>query len=83
MHLYDQPTNGICYLRIKADLSKVPEHLRLFVPMFAEFFGSIGTKHDKYDLFDNKLNTCSSGLSVQIDKYSDSPTFDDIMDRKE
>ena len=33
---YDQPTNGINHIRIKANLKSLPEHLRVFVPMFAE-----------------------------------------------
>jgi Zn-dependent M16 (insulinase) family peptidase len=33
---FDQPTNGITYVRVKANLKNVPEHLRVFVPMFSE-----------------------------------------------
>lgn len=31
---FDQPTNGISYVRVKANLNNLPQHLRLFVPMF-------------------------------------------------
>ena len=33
---FDQPTNGITYVRVKANLKNLPEHLRVFVPMFTE-----------------------------------------------
>jgi Zn-dependent M16 (insulinase) family peptidase len=33
---FDQPTNGITYVRVKANLKNLPEHLRVFVPMFSE-----------------------------------------------
>ena len=64
VHFYDQPTNGISYLRVKADLTKVPERLRQFVPMFAEFMGQIGTCNLRYDQFNNQLLSCTNGLEV-------------------
>ena len=33
---FEQPTNGISYVRVKASLKNLPEHLRVFVPMFSE-----------------------------------------------
>ena len=33
---FDQPTNGISYVRIKANIKNIPERLRVFVPMFTE-----------------------------------------------
>lgn len=51
VHFYDQPTNGISYVRIKANLKNLPAHLRLFLPMFAEMLGDAGTKNYKYDVF--------------------------------
>lgn len=33
---FDQPTNGVTYVRVKANLKGLPEHLRVFVPMFSE-----------------------------------------------
>lgn len=64
VHYYDQPTNGLTYIRIKANLKKLPNELRLFVPMFAEFFENIGTKNYRYDKFNNRLMSCTDGLKV-------------------
>ena len=61
---FDQPTNGITYVRIKANLKNLPEHLRLFVPMFADFFSSIGTKNYENSHFTNKVYGCTEGLTV-------------------
>ena len=83
VHFYDQPTNGISYVRIKANMKNLPARLRLFVPMFSEFLSNIGTKNYKYDAFNNKILNCSSGLDVSIDRYSNSPDHEDLLDRKE
>lgn len=83
VHFYEQPTNGISYFRLKVNLKRVPEHLRLFVPMFAEFLSSIGTKNYKYDAFNNKMLSCTSGLKVDLDKYSFSEDHEDILQREE
>lgn len=80
---YDQPTNGISYVRIKANLKNLPGHLRLFVPMFAEMLSDIGTKNYKYDQFNTKLLNSTNGLSVDIDRYSDALDHEDLLDRKE
>lgn len=80
---YEQPTNGITYIRIKANLKNLPEHLRLFAPMFSEFFPSIGTKNYKYDVFNNKMLGCTSGIKCDIDKFSRSETIEDLMNRHE
>ena len=82
-HFFDQPTNGISYVRVKCDLTNLPERLRLFVPMFAEFMNSIGTKDHRYDVFNNKIMSCTNGLKVQIDRYNDSSDPNEILHRKE
>lgn len=83
VHFYDQPTNGISHVRIKANLKNLPGHLRLFLPMFSEILPDIGTKNYRYDAFNNKMLNCMSGLEVNIDKYSDAGDHEDLMDRKE
>jgi Zn-dependent M16 (insulinase) family peptidase len=87
---FDQPTNGITYVRVKANLKNLPEHLRVFVPMFTEylhfliisfrFLSSIGTKNYRYDYFNDRLLSCTNGLEVRVDKYSNKQ---DILDRNE
>lgn len=83
VHFYDQPTNGISYIRLKCNLKKMPEELRLFVPMFGEFLSDIGTKNYRYDVFNNKMLSCTSGLKVQLDTYSNSKDHENIHDRNE
>ena len=61
----------------------MPARLRLFVPMFAEMLGSIGTKNYSYDVFNNKMLNCTSGLSVDIDKFSNASDHEDLLDRSE
>lgn len=80
---FDQPTNGISYIRIKANLLNLPEHLRIFVPLFKELLSNIGTKNYKYDEFNDKLLSSTDGIEVSIDKYAYSLDHNDIMDRKE
>jgi presequence protease len=77
---FDQPTNGITYVRVKANLKNLPEHLRVFVPMFTEFLSSICTKNYRYDDFNDRLLSCTNGLEVRVDKYSNKQ---DILDRNE
>lgn len=83
VHYYDQPTNGISYVRIKANLKNLPAHLRLFLPMFKEMLSNVGTKNYKYDVFNNKINSCSSGLDVSLDKYNNSADYEDLLTRNE
>jgi len=83
VHFYDQPTNGISYVRLKANLKNLPAHLRLFVPMFSELLSDVGTKNYRYDVFNNKMLNCTNGLDISIDRFSDTPDHEDLLDRKE
>lgn len=83
VHYYDQPTNGLSYFRLKVDLKKLPQRLRLFVPMFQEFLSSIGTRNYKYDVFNNRMYSCTSGLKVQLDTFNNSDDHEDILNRNE
>lgn len=80
---YDQPTNGISYVRIKANIKNLPAHLRQFTPMFAEMLGDVGTKNYKYDVFNSKMLNCTSGLEVNMDRYSNTLDHEDLLDRSE
>lgn len=82
-HFYEQPTNGISYVRIKANLKSLPAHLRLFLPLFSETLSRIGTRNYRYDTFNNKMLSCSSGLSVDIDRYCSAEDHEDLLDRNE
>ena len=80
---YEQPTNGISYVRVKANLKNLPEKHRMFVPMFAELLSRIGTKNYKYDAFNDKMLGCSNGLEVSVDKFAFTEDHTDILDRNE
>lgn len=69
-HFFDQPTNGINYVRIKANLKNVPERHRVFVPMFKHLLAQIGSKNYRYDQFNDKLLSSTNGLEVSLDAYS-------------
>jgi Zn-dependent M16 (insulinase) family peptidase len=51
--------------------------------MFSEFLANIGTKNYRYDTFNNRMLSCTNGLKVQIDKYSNSKDHEDLHDRHE
>jgi len=80
---FQQPTNGITYVRIKANLKNLPERHRMFVPMFRELLANIGTKNYRYDAFNDKLLNCTNGLEVSVDKYAYSEDHTDVHDRNE
>jgi len=82
-HFYEQPTNGISHVRIKANLKNLPEQHRVFVPMFKELLSNIGTKNYRYDAFNDKIMNCTNGLEVSIDKFSYSDDHTDIYNRNE
>ena len=82
-HFYDQPTNGITHVRIKVNMKRLPAEARLFLPMFSEMLGSIGTKNYKYDKFNSLMLNCTSGLDVSIDRYCDAEDHEDIHAREE
>jgi len=68
---FDQPTNGISFVRIKADVKSIPEELKSYIPLYNLLLPRIGTKNYSYEEFQNKLHTNSAGLSISIDAYSD------------
>lgn len=82
-HWFEQPTNGISYVRVKANLKNLPEKHRMFVPMFAELLSRIGTKNYRYDAFNDKILSCSNGLEVSVDKFAFSEDHLDILNRNE
>lgn len=78
---YEQPTNGISYVRIKVDLRSLPPELRLFVPLFRELLPNIGTKNYTAAQFNDKMLASTNGLEVSIDKFA--IVEDDVNDRHE
>ena len=44
---------------------------------------NIGTKNYKYNDFNDRLLSCSNGLEVKLDRFSNTANHKDIMDRHE
>jgi presequence protease len=68
---FDQPTNGISFLRIKANIKEIPDDLKAYISLYNLILPRLGTKNYTYEEFQNKLHTNSAGLSVSVDAFSD------------
>jgi Zn-dependent M16 (insulinase) family peptidase len=68
---FPQPTNGVSFIRFKTDISKIPEDLKEYIPMYTLILPQLGTKHHSYEEFQNLLKTNSPGLDINLDLYSD------------
>jgi Zn-dependent M16 (insulinase) family peptidase len=68
---FDQPTNGITFVRIKADIKDLPDDLKAFVPLYNLVLPRLGTKNYSYEEFQNKLHTSSAGLNISLDTFTD------------
>ncbi|RQM23611.1 hypothetical protein B5M09_009973 [Aphanomyces astaci] len=51
------------YIRMKFDISAVPEDLRWFIPLFSAMLGQLGTSKYKFDEIGTVLQTVSGGVS--------------------
>ncbi|RHY45526.1 hypothetical protein DYB34_010902 [Aphanomyces astaci] len=58
-----QTTNELTYIRMKFDISAVPEDLRWFIPLFSAMLGQLGTSKYKFDEIGTVLQTVSGGVS--------------------
>ena len=76
---YEQPTNGISYIRFKFDLKSLPLKYRRFVPLFKELLPNIGTKNYTAGVFNDKVLSCSNGVEVSIDKFSDGTDKEQLL----
>lgn len=77
---YDQPTNGVSYIRMKVGLQGLPTEQRKWVPIFKDIFGKIGTKDIKYDEFNDKVMASTTGINLSVESFANS---DDINDNEE
>ena len=75
---YEQPTNGVSYVRMKVDLKNMSPELKQWVPMFADMFSRMGTQTVKYDAFNDKLMASTTGLTLSLDKYSHSDDLNNV-----
>lgn len=71
LSFFDQPTNGLSFIRIKANIKEIPEDLKEYIPLYNMLLPRLGTKDHSYEEFQNMLHTNSAGLSVSVDAFSD------------
>jgi Zn-dependent M16 (insulinase) family peptidase len=60
----DQPTNGVIYIKLAFDATKLPEELLPLFPLFAALLGSVGAGGHGYRQLAAALETCSGGISM-------------------
>ena len=77
---YDQPTNGISYIRMKVGLKGLSTDLRKWVPIFSDIFGKMGTKEFKYSEFNDKLMASTTGINLTVESFARN---DDVNDSEE
>lgn len=57
-------TNEISYLRLMFDISEsLPLEYQLYLPLFTDVFGSLGTSKLAYDVLPTVIQNCSGGIS--------------------
>jgi presequence protease len=56
------PTNGITYFTAMSSLSGLPNHLKPYVPLFADALSSLGTKTKSASDFEDEINLKTDGL---------------------
>lgn len=68
---FPQPTNGITYVRFRADVNKIPEQLWPFLPFFTQVASRVGSAKYKHNELNERIMMCSSGLEIELDSYAD------------
>ena len=76
LYYFDQPTNGISFIRFKVDIKKLPKEFKDFIALYVSVLPKLGTKQTPYEEFQNKLHTNSPGLDVRVESFSDKDTND-------
>lgn len=71
LHFHNQPTNGISFVRIKANIKDLQQEFKELINIYNEILPKLGTEYTNYQDFQNKLHTESSGLSIYLDAYTD------------
>ena len=79
-----QPTNGITYLNMVLDVSKLPAHLVPVLPLWCSLVTNVGAGGHNYRDFAQLIDECTGGISVspslssgctEYDKYQMSVTL--------
>ena len=72
-------TNGIIYLRMYLDASKVPQKLQLAAFLFSDLLGRVDTTEHNYEELSNEVNLNLGGLGINISAYTKSGKPDSFM----
>ena len=72
-------TNGIIYLRMYLDASKVPQKLQHAAYLLVELLGRVDTKERSYEDLDNEINLNLGGLGMNLNAYTKAGKADSFM----
>ena len=81
VYWFNQPTNGLTHLRIKIDISKLPEDKKMLIPLFCNFISEVGTKNYDYKKFHTLMNMTTSGLQGDNNSFVLSADLDESNDQ--
>ena len=77
VYFVEQPTNGLTYLRIKADVKDLPLHLRPLMPLYRSLVNQLGTSKHSHGEFDNLKDlftvsgiSCSKTVSSSLESIN-------------
>jgi presequence protease len=56
-------TNGLSYVRLLYDTTRLPLAYHQYIPLFTSVIGSLGTSRLKYDVLPTAIQNCSGGIS--------------------
>ena len=72
LYFYDQPTNGISYIKYSFSLSDLKEEEILLLPIISSIFTKVGTQEKSYEQMAKDLSLYTGGLSssVGVDRCS-------------
>ena len=72
-------TNGIIYLRMYLDASKVPQSLQLTAYLLIELLGRVDTKERSYEDLANEINLNLGGLGMNLSAYTKAGKADSFL----
>ena len=72
-------TNGIIYLRMYLDASKVPQSQQLTAYLLVELLGRVDTKERSYEDLANEINLNLGGLGMNLSAYTKAGKADSFM----
>jgi Zn-dependent M16 (insulinase) family peptidase len=77
---FDQPTNGIGFIRLKINIKSIPKEFKDYIPLYMTILPKLGTKKTGYEEFQNKLHTNSPGLDIDVDAFCNKNNNDETYE---